>query len=216
MTPPARRATVAAMIDAAILLAFIPAALALNLTPGPDMMFCMGQGLAAGPRAAAAAALGVALGGMAHALAAGLGLAALVAAWPAAFEAIRWAGVAFLLWIAWRMLRNPHGARAASPIRPARAFRDGLICNLTNPKVILFMLAFLPQFVRLSSPVLPQFLILGAVIALGGLAVNATVGAFAGGLGRRLSGAPRLARIMRYATATLFGALAVRLALERR
>lgn len=204
------------MVDTMLLLAFIPAALALNLTPGPDMMFCMGQGLAAGPRAAAAAAAGVSLGVVAHALAAGLGLAALVAAWPAAFEVIRWAGVAFLLWIAWRTLQGPHAAHAAAPIRPARAFRDGLICNLTNPKVILFMLAFLPQFVALSAPVLPQFMILGAVIALGSLTVNGAAGMLAGGLGRRLTASPALERGLRWATATLFGALALRLAMERR
>ncbi len=203
------------MIDPAVLLAFLPFALALNLTPGPDMLFCLGQGLAAGPRAALAGALGVTVGGMVHALAAGLGLAALLTAWPAAFEAIRWAGVAFLLWVAWRTLRAGP-ARAAAPIRPARAFRDGLACNLTNPKVALFMLAFLPQFVAPAAPVLPQFLLLGAVIALGGLAVNGTVGACAGGLGRRMTGAPRLARALRWTTATLFAGLALRLAMERR
>lgn len=204
------------MIEPAVLLAFIPAALALNLTPGPDMMFCLGQGLAAGPRAGLAGAAGVALGGMGHALAAGLGLAALVAAWPAAFEAIRWVGVAFLLWVAWRTLRSPLGARSAAPIRPARAFRDGVICNLTNPKVALFMLAFLPQFVTLAKPVLPQFLLLGLVIAAGGLLVNGAVGAFAGGIGRRLTAAPAIERVLRALTATLFGGLALRLALERR
>jgi threonine/homoserine/homoserine lactone efflux protein len=203
------------MVDTAVLLAFLPFALALNLTPGPDMLFCLGQGLSAGPRAALAGALGVTAGGMVHAAAAGLGLAALLAAWPAAFEAIRWAGVAFLLWVAWRTLRSGP-AKSAAPIRPARAFRDGLACNLTNPKVALFMLAFLPQFVTPAAPVLPQFLLLGAVIAAGGLVVNGAVGAFAGGIGRRLAGAPALARAMRWATATLFAGLALRLALERR
>ncbi|MFN3616078.1 MAG: LysE family translocator, partial [Rubrimonas sp.] len=144
------------------------------------------------------------------------GLAALVAAWPAAFEAIRWVGVAFLLWVAWKTLQSPLGARAAAPIRPRRAFRDGLICNLTNPKVALFMLAFLPQFVRPADPILPQFLILGLVIAAGGMVVNGSVGAFAGGIGRRLTAQPRIERALRYVTATLFGALALRLAVERR
>ena len=199
-----------------LLFAFFPAALALILTPGPDMMFCLGQGLVAGPRPALAAAFGVSVGALLHALAAGLGLAALIAAWPAAFEAIRWLGVAFLVWVVWRTLNSPLGAKAGVAIRPARAFRDGLICNLTNPKVILFMLAFLPQFVRLSAPVLPQFLLMGAFIAAGAMAVNGTVGAFAGGLGRRMAASPTLERGLRYATATLFGALAVRLALERR
>jgi threonine/homoserine/homoserine lactone efflux protein len=204
------------MVEAAVLLAFIPASLALNLTPGPDMLFCLGQGMNGGPRAGLSAAAGVALGGMGHALAAGLGLAALVAAWPAAFETIRWIGVAFLLWVAWRALRDPLGARAATAIRPARAFRDGVVCNLTNPKVALFMLAFLPQFVRPEGDVLAQFLFLGAIIAAGGLFVNGSVGAFAGGIGRRLTASPALERATRVLTATLFGALALRLAFEKR
>jgi threonine/homoserine/homoserine lactone efflux protein len=204
------------MIEPAILLAFVPASLALNLTPGPDMLFCLGQGLKGGPRAGLSAASGVALGGMGHALAAGLGLAALVAAWPAAFETIRWVGVAFLLWVAWRALRDPLAAGPSAPIRPARAFRDGMLCNLTNPKVALFMLAFLPQFVRPQGDVLQQFLALGLIISVGGLMVNGSVGAFAGGIGRRLTASPVLERALRVVTATLFGALALRLAFDRR
>ena len=79
-------------VDPLVLLAFIPAGLALNLTPGADMMFCLGQGLRSGPGAAMAANVGIAVGGMVHTLAAALGLGALLAAHPAAFDVIRWAG----------------------------------------------------------------------------------------------------------------------------
>ena len=195
-----------------LLFAFFPAALALILTPGPDMMFCLGQGLAAGPRPALAAAFGVSVGALLHALAAGLGLAALIAAWPAAFEAIRWLGVAFLVWVVWRTLNSPLGAKAGVAIRPARAFRDGLICNLTNPKVILFVLALLPQFVDPARPVLPQFLVLGAVLGLGGFVVNGVVGICAGGVGQRLARSAVAARWIGRTTALILLALAVRLA----
>ena len=99
------------IVDPVVMLAFIPAALALNLTPGADMMFCLGQGLRGGPRAALAADAGIAVGGMVHVLVAGLGLGALVARAPWLFEVIRWVGVAYLLWLAVQALRaGPVGA----------------------------------------------------------------------------------------------------------
>lgn len=204
------------MIDPLVLLAFVPAALALNLTPGADMMFCLAQGARGGPRPALAASAGISAGSMLHVTAAGLGLGALVATRPGLFDAIRWIGVAYLLWLAWRTLRASHGPAARPPVRPSRAFRDGLLVNLTNPKVILFILAFLPQFVDPARPVLPQFLLLGGVIALGGFVVNGAVGWFSGSLGAQMAGNPRVERALRWATATLFGGLALRLALEGR
>ena len=99
----------ARMMDFALLAAFAPAALALSLTPGPDMAFCFAQGLSGGPRAALAADAGVCTGVMVHALAAGLGLAALIATAPWAFEAIRWAGVAYLLWLAVQLVTAAPG-----------------------------------------------------------------------------------------------------------
>ncbi|MGR3475573.1 MAG: LysE family translocator, partial [Sulfitobacter sp.] len=94
------------MVDALTLLAFVPAALALNLTPGADMMFCLGQGLRSGPRAALAASAGISAGALVHVTLAGLGLGALVAALPWALDLIRWLGVAYLLWLAVQTLRQ--------------------------------------------------------------------------------------------------------------
>lgn len=204
-------------VDALTLLAFAPAALALNLTPGADMMFCLGQGLKGGPRAGMAANLGIAAGGMVQVLLAGFGLGALVAAHPFAFEAIRWAGVAYLLWLAVKSLRaaGPQAAQArAMPM--GRVFREALLVNLLNPKVVLFILAFLPQFVDPARPVLPQFLALGAVFCLGGLLVNGLVGGFAGTIGGRLARSQVLARWLSRATAAIFAALALRLAMMQR
>jgi threonine/homoserine/homoserine lactone efflux protein len=198
------------VIDPVLFLAFLPAALALNLTPGPDMLFSLAQGMRSGWPAGLKAAAGISTGVMVHVLLAGLGLGALVAAVPGVFDAIRWAGAGYLVWVAWRTLRTPFGggdARAS-----ARPFRDGLIVNLSNPKVILFVLALVPQFADPARPVLPQFLILGAVLALGALAANGMVGATAGGLGRVLARDRRVERALRWATAGLFGGLAVRLA----
>ena len=204
------------MIDPVLLLAFIPAALALNLTPGADMMFCLGQGLRSGPRAALAAGGGIALGGMVHVTLAGLGLGAVVAAQPWLFDAIRWAGVAYLLWLALAALRHVPRRDGAGTMRAGRAFRDGLVVSLSNPKVILFVLAFVPQFVDPARGILGQFLIYGAVLGLGGLIVNGLVGLFAGRLGRSLTGPTRATRWMGRVSAAIFATLALRLAfLER-
>ena len=202
------------MIDPLLLLAFLPAALALNLTPGADMMFCLAQGARGGARPALAASAGISAGCMVNAALAGLGLGATVASAPWAFGAIRWAGVGYLLWLAWRTLRAPLGGAERPAVRPARAFRDGLFVNLTNPNVILFILAFLPQFIDPARAVLPQFLVLGAVLSLGGFAINGAAGVFSGSLGRLLARNARVERALRWASASIFGVLALRLALE--
>jgi threonine/homoserine/homoserine lactone efflux protein len=206
------------MIDPLTLAAFIPAALALNLTPGADMMFCLGTGLKAGPRAGIAASAGVALGCMVHVTIAGAGLGAAIATAPLAFEAIRWAGVAYLLWLAINVLRHAGDMPQPGTVEGATAiaFRRGFLVNLTNPKVILFVLAFLPQFVNPAQPVLPQFLILGGVISTGGFLINGAVGAGAGRLTRRLAQAQNAKRWLDRLSAAIFAGLALRLALAHR
>ena len=198
-------------VDPLVLMAFVPAVLALNLTPGADMMFCLGQGLRHGPRAAMAANMGIGVGAFTQAIAAGLGLGAMVAAVPWMFDVIRWIGVIYLLWLA-------IGALKLAPVSPQakgspNAFLDGLIVNLTNPKVILFTLAFIPQFIDPDgAPILAQFLVFGFVLFLGGLAINGAVGVFAGGIGRTLASSPRFARTLGYVSAFVFATLALRLA----
>lgn len=205
-------------VDPLVLLAFIPAGLALNLTPGADMMFCLGQGLKSGRRAAMAANFGIALGGMVHVTLAALGLAAVLKAHPAAFEAIRWLGVGYLLWLAVGALRSSPFAGEVQVARApvGRVFWQALMVNLLNPKVILFILAFLPQFVDPTRAILPQFLTLGVVFSLGGLLVNGAVGLFAGSIGQRVARSAGLARWLSRISATIFGGLALRLALMPR
>ncbi|PKQ12480.1 MAG: LysE family translocator [Alphaproteobacteria bacterium HGW-Alphaproteobacteria-1] len=204
------------IVDPLTLLAFVPAGLALNLTPGADMMFCLGLGLRAGPRPALAASAGISAGGMAHVTLAGLGLAAALAALPVLLDVIRWLGVAYLLWLAWGSLRMGPLRPDAPVLSAARAFREGMLVNLLNPKVILFVLAFVPQFVDPARAILPQFLVFGLILAAGGFVINGLVGVFAGGLGRRLATSPRLARALGIASATIFTALAIRLAVMQR
>ncbi|WP_119837914.1 LysE family translocator [Pseudooceanicola algae] len=202
-------------VDLLVLLTFIPAALALNLTPGADMMFCAGQGLRAGPAAGWRASAGVAVGGMTHALIAGLGVGALVATHPVAFEVIRWFGAGYLLWLAVQILRAGVGGEGPAA-KPAKPFRDGLLVNLTNPKVILFILAFVPQFIDPARPVLAQFLAFGAVLAAGGFFINGLAGALAGRLQTRLArrdGSGKAGRWIVRISAGIFATLALRLVL---
>lgn len=203
-------------VDPIVALAFLPAGLALNLTPGADMLFCIGQGMRRGPRAAWAASGGIAAACFVHGTLAGLGLGALVAAHPGLFDLIRWVGVAYLLWLAWTSLR----ARAPGAARPegsARAFRDGFLVNLTNPKVILFMLAFVPQFVDPArGQVLAQFLTFSAMLSAGGFVINGLAGAFSARVGQRMVRSDGMSRWLGRISAGIFGALALRLALAER
>ncbi len=205
------------MIDLVTLLAFVPAALALNLTPGADMMFCLGQGLRSGRAAAVAASAGISAGSIVHVALAGLGLGAVVAAMPALFDLIRWIGVGYLLYLAWNALRSGP-VTEDKPAEPARrAFRTGFLVNLTNPKVILFVLAFVPQFVKPEAgPVLAQFMVFGLILAAGGFVINGLVGIFAGQAGRQLTGSQVFARWLGRISAGIFAGLAVRLAIMER
>jgi threonine/homoserine/homoserine lactone efflux protein len=205
------------MVDPITFLAFVPAALALNLTPGADMMFCLGQGMRSGPRQAVAASAGISAGSMIQVALAGLGLGAVVAALPWIFDVIRWVGVAYLVWLAIAAFRDGAVSSAAVAVPVTRAFRAGLIVNLTNPKVILFVLAFIPQFVDpQAGSVLIQFLVFGAVLAIGGFLINGAVGVFSAGLGHRLTGSARFSRILGWISGGIFMALALRLAVVDR
>ena len=164
-----------------------------------------------------AANLGIAAGGLVQVTLAGLGLGALVAAHPMTFEAIRWMGVVYLLVLAVGALRGGVAEVAAVKVLPVGAvFQQGLLVNLFNPKVILFILAFLPQFVDPTRTVLPQFLMLGLVFCGGGLVVNGVVGVMAGGIGRRLAQSDTLPLWLGRISAGIFAGLAIKLALMQR
>ena len=203
------------------LLVFAPAALALNLTPGNDMLFCLGQGMRSGARAGVAASFGIATGVFLHTLAAAVGLAALIATHPGAFEAIRWAGVAYLVFLAFQAFRGSAtlpAPDAAQPVRSAaRAWREAVLVSLLNPKVAIFVLAFLPQFVDPArGSTFVQFMLLGTVLNIGGTVINCLVGGFAGTIGGWLWSRRRIAALFQRFTGVVFLALAARIAFERR
>ena len=201
------------VIDPAQLLIFYPAVLALNLTPGNDMLFCLGQGIRSGPKAGFAANLGIALGALIHTLLAALGLSALLATYPLAFEVIRWAGVAYLFWLGIQALLSfelDQIEAVDNQVSVSHALRDGMIVNLFNPKVAIFILAFIPQFVDPErGDTLWQFLLYGLIFVGNGLLVNGAVGVFAG----LLRAHPGFTTIFRYLSASIFIVLAVRMAM---
>ncbi|KAB8174522.1 LysE family translocator [Microbispora catharanthi] len=206
------------MVDLSLYLAFVVAAAALCVAPGPDMMFIVAMGGRGGPATGVLAAVGVACGALVHALAAMSGLSALFAHLPVLYHVLRWAGAAYLVYLAVKAFRD-HGTDGAGEVtltgpdpRRLRAFWHGMVTNLLNPKVILFNIAFLPQFVNPSlGHVAIQFLILGLTLVLLGLGVDATVGALAGRLAALLRRSRRFARGLNIVSGSVFAALAVRL-----
>lgn len=192
---------------------FVGAAFVLYLTPGADMMFTLASGMAGGPRAGLAAACGIATGVLVHVSAAAAGLAVLVAASPMALDVIRYAGAAYLAFLAWQAFTDRgHIARAEGRAQVWRAFRRGFITNILNPKVGLFVLAFLPQFIDpAAGPAWHQIVILGFLLGLGGILTDGAYGIFAGLMADRVR---RSAPVMSKISGVIFGGLAARLVLE--
>ncbi|MGR3364916.1 MAG: LysE family translocator [Maritimibacter harenae] len=198
-------------LDPSVVLAFVGAGIVLNLTPGADVMFASASGLSGGPRAGAAAALGVALGALMHTVLAAAGLSALIAASPVLFELVRWAGAGYLLFLAWKAWRAGAVPAQGGETRLIGAIRRGFLTNALNPKVALFILALLPQFTAPEAgPLWAQILALGAIFSVTGFVITAGYGMAAGLLGARLN---RHARALNRVSAVVYGGLALRLVL---
>ncbi len=201
---------------------FMAAVLVLNATPGVDMVLAAGNTLRHGLRGGFATALGASAGCVAHTLAAAFGLAALLGASPGAFQALKWAGAAWLVWVAFGLLRSARSADAGTAagvgVAPATApgrlalFRQGFVTNVLNPKIALFFLALLPQFIDAdAADKTLAFLVLGAVMVAQGAAFLALFVAVVARF-RRRDPAPALRRGIHGAAGVLMLGLAARLA----
>lgn len=208
------------MPDANTLLAFIGAGLLLNLTPGPDVLYIVGRSLGQGRVAGIVSALGISTGCFVHIAAATLGLSALVVALPMAYDAVRYAGAAYLVWLGVRALRRNTGrldVRAADGASLWRIFREGAVTNVLNPKVAVFFLAFLPQFTDPArGPLGPQFLGLGLIFVANGLVVCLLYALAASAAGAWLRGRYDVSTWLNRAMGGMFIALGLRLALGER
>lgn len=215
----ASRHEAAMPVDPALLLACVLASIVVVLSPGPDMMFVLGQTLAGGARRGWAAAIGIWCGATLHVLAAALGVAALLAASPALFTVLRLAGAAYLVWLGIGALRAAwQGAPVAVPsaVATRRVVLQGALTNLTNPKVALFFLAFLPQFVApgRAAPWV-QMLLLGPLLPLLSVPFFAALIAGAGRASARLARSAHAARWLHGAAGAIFLGLGARLLVQR-
>ena len=167
------------MLDSPTLALFSLACLALTITPGPDMLLIASRSASQGRRAGFATLAGIQAGTYCHALAAAFGLSQLFVLQPLAYDVVRFAGAAYLLYLAWQCLRADSTAAASvapQPLSVLAVFRQGLLTNLLNPKMALFVLALFPQFVQPQAGSIPlQMLILATVLNGIGLLVNGVV-----------------------------------------
>lgn len=195
-------------------IAFVGAAMLLVGLPGPNIVYIVTRSVDQGWRAGVLSALGVETGTFVHALLAVLGLSALVTASPFVFGAVKILGAGYLLYLGIRTLlaRGGHTAAGVAPATPLRVFLDGLLVNLLNPKVALFFLGFLPQFVTPgASPagVREQMLVFGVLTFVVALVLDLGYALGAGLVARRLLRRPGRRPVQRYLVAGVYGALAV-------
>lgn len=209
------------MFGAQEILLFTLVSLALVLTPGPNMIYCISRTLCQGRGAGLISLSGVGVGFVAHLLAASFGLTALLLAVPLAFTAIKVAGAAYMLWLAWQAVKpgslSPFETRALPHDPPRTLFLMGMTTNLLNPKVAMFYLSFFPQFLHPErGQVLLQSLSLGAIQITVSMAVNALLIFSASGLALFLNRNPGWLRVQRYVMGSVLALLAVRLLAEKR
>lgn len=199
---------------------FVVSAILLNLTPGQDTLYILGRTLAQGKRIGVAAALGISAGTAIHCLAAALGLSALVATSTMLFELLKYAGAAYLVYLGVQLIRSGAGPRsetAMSGRSAAAAFRQGVITNVANPKVALFFLAFLPQFVDPQSTFrLLALLVLGGTFVLTSTTWCLLLAVGTGAIRDATNPHRAYGRLLPRAAGLLFIALGVRLALSDR
>jgi len=209
------------MPDLATIALFAVACLALTATPGPDMLLIASRSISQGPAAGFASLAGIQFGTYCHAFAAAFGLSQLFLAVPLAYDIVRYVGAAYLLYLAWKAFSSKGTAfepSAGLPRYPIpQMFRQGLLTNLLNPKMAIFVLALFPQFVRPEAgSVASQILVLATVLNLVGLVVNGLVIVTASRIGRALSGRKAFRRAPQFLLGTVFAGLAARLAFDGR
>jgi threonine/homoserine/homoserine lactone efflux protein len=208
------------MFDLSNLIIFITAGLALNFTPGPDMIYCATRSVGQGRAAGVVSALGVGTGALVHTAAAIVGLSALLIYSSTAFLVVKYAGAVYLAYLGVRMILS--GRTKAGPERLPSAslwqvYRQGAVTNILNPKVALFFMSFLPQFVDPSrGSASLQILILALIVNFTGTTVNALVGLLFGSVGNWLDRKPAFWRWQRRVTGSILVGLGLSLALPGR
>ncbi len=209
------------MPQASSLLAFALISLGLVLTPGPNMIYLISRSITQGPAAGIVSLGGVALGFVFYMLCAAFGITALLFAVPFAYDALRFAGAAYLLWLAWQAIkpggRSPFQVKTLAVDGPRKLFAMGFVTNLLNPKIAMLYLALLPQFIDpAAGNVFLQSVVLGAIQIAISVSVNAMIALAAGSIALFLAQRPAWMLLQRYLMGTVLAGLAVRMAFEAR
>lgn len=208
------------MIPFEIALAFFTTSILLGISPGPDNIFVLTQSALRGRTAGIFVTLGLCTGLIVHTLAVSFGVAAIFQTSALAFTVLKFAGAAYLLYLAWQAFRAPAtGIRLGEGSRANgwELYRRGIIMNITNPKVSIFFLAFLPQFAEPARGSLTgQMMLLGGLFILATLLVFGGIALLAGTIGRRLGQSARAEKVMNRVAGTVFAALALKLATTER
>ena len=212
------------MPDSTQLLMFIAAGWLLNLTPGPDVLYIVSSALKSGVRAGMVAALGIVSGCFVHVFAAALGVGALLATSATAFTLLKWAGAAYLMWMGVKLLLAKGGDSSIVPAGVSaevaalnlwRVYRQGFLTNVLNPKVALFFLAFVPQFIAPGTEdKVTAFLLLGLLFNLNSLPINFGYAWLAGWASRRVGAVQRAMHWMDRAAGLMFIGFGLNLALS--
>ncbi len=208
------------MMPLTVLPLFLLAAWALNIVPGPDMLYVLARSAHQGRRAGLASALGIAGGCVIQTALVALGLAGILAAVPLAYDIVKFVGAGYLIYLGLRALFSRQSALNTPQVEQTalwRIFVQGVLTNVLNPKVALFFLAFLPQFTSPTYGSVPlQIIILGTLFNLSGTLVNTVVALLAGSLGGWLKRSTRVSRALNWLTGCIFVGLGVRLAFLQR
>ena len=208
------------MIESKILLMFFTTSILLALSPGPDNLFVMTQSAQHGRRAGLLVTLGLCTGLLFHTAAVAFGLAAIFKASTAAFTILKFAGAGYLLYLAWQAFRAGTANSSSAVLEkmsPASLYRRGIIMNITNPKVSIFFLAFLPQFADPAKGLLSwQLALLGGVFIVATIIVFGLISILAGTLGERFRQSDFAQKVLNRAAAAIFTGLALKLALAQR
>ncbi|MCA6112101.1 LysE family translocator [Bradyrhizobium cenepequi] len=202
------------------LLAFALVSFGMVLTPGPNMIYLISRSITQGPAAGIVSLGGVALGFVFYMLCAAFGITALLFAIPYAYDALRFAGAAYLLWLAWQALkpggRSPFQVKKLQVDSPRKLFAMGFVTNLLNPKIAMLYLALLPQFIDPTGSVLTQSLTLGAIQIAISVSVNAMIALAAGSIALFLGTRPVWLLLQRWLMGTVLAGLAMKMAFEAR
>ncbi len=208
------------MTDTTALAVFMIAALTLNVTPGPNMLYVTTRSLGQGRKAGVVSAIGIGAGNLVHTLAAALGLSALLMSSAIAYSVVKYVGAAYLIYLGVRMiLRNEHNSSLTTLTDASlrRIFSQAIATSVLNPKVALFFIAFLPQFANPSQgSVALQIAFLGALFSTTGTIVNTTVALLSGSFGDWLQTRPRFSQFQQWFTGSVFVALGTSIALPER